>query len=60
VVFLTFTIGDRNWQGYKWDTLRNMNLIGKEIYTKLSTNLKESDTMDDFPPSTNRTLWMFK
>ena len=41
-------------------TLRNMNLIGKEIYTKLSTDLKESDTMsnlmDDFPPSTNKIL----
>jgi len=35
-------------------TLRNMNLIKKEVYTKLSTDLKESDAMsnlmDDFPP----------
>ena len=35
-------------------TLRNMNLIRKEIYTKLTTDLKESDAMsnlmDDFPP----------
>jgi len=31
-----------------------MNLIGKEVYTKLSTDLQESDAMsnlmDDFPP----------
>jgi len=35
-------------------TLRNMNLIKKEVYTKLSTNLKDSDAlsnlMDNFPP----------
>jgi len=35
-------------------TLRNMNLIKKEVYKKLSTDLKESDAMsnlmDDFPP----------
>jgi len=35
-------------------TLRNMNLIGKEVYTKLNTYLKEPDAMsnlmDDFPP----------
>jgi len=35
-------------------TLRNMNLIKKEVYTKLSTDLKEYDAlsnlMDDFPP----------
>jgi len=35
-------------------TLRNMNLIKKEVYTKLSRDLKESDAlsnmMDEFPP----------
>jgi len=35
-------------------TLRNMNLIGKEVYTKFSTDLMEFDAMsnlmDDFPP----------
>ncbi|RHN60178.1 hypothetical protein MtrunA17_Chr4g0022701 [Medicago truncatula] len=35
-------------------TLRNMNLIEKEAYTKLSTNLKEFDVMsnliENFPP----------
>jgi len=45
-------------------TLRNMNLIKKEVYSKLITDLKESDAlsnlMDDFPPYANKILLMFR